>query len=108
THELGAMQGFDGRFGRESGSNELAAAGESQHEMGFNEAHGDVQVGREKALVNVYGRARLGGAEEAVFPRFARVVIEYAVVSGNEIPANLGDLRIGRRTMEAGGNHDGD
>src|SRR5208337_1835597 len=108
THEPGAMQDFDRCLRCQSGRNELAAAGKSQHQMGFDEPHSDVQVGCEKALVDVYRSTRLSGAEEPVLPKFARVVIDHTIVSGNKVPANLGDLRVRRWTMEPGGNQDCD
>jgi hypothetical protein len=67
-----------------------------------------VQIGCEKALVDIDGRARLSGAEEPVLSKFARVVIDHTIVSGNKVPANFRDLCICGRTMKPGRNQDRD
>jgi hypothetical protein len=44
----------------ESGRDQLASSGKAQHQMRFDEPEGDVQIGGNKALIDIDRRARCG------------------------------------------------
>ena len=65
---------------------QLAAAGEAEHEMLLDEAERDVQIGVHEALVDIDRRAAGGRAERLMLGEGAGIVVHYAVASG-ESPA---------------------
>ena len=104
----GTVQHLDGLLRGEAGSDELAPAGVAQHQVRLDESQSDVEVGGDKAVVNINGRSGGGLSQAAMLGKFARVVIEHAVTGRGLFPADLANLRFGCRPVEPRGDQDGD
>ena len=57
AHELRAVQNLDRFLRRQARRDQLAAAGKAQHQVRLDKAQRDVQIGGNKALVDVDRRA---------------------------------------------------
>ena len=108
AHEARTVQDLDGLLCREAGSDELAPAGITQHQVRLNESQGDVEVGGDKSIVNVNRCSGRGLSQAAMLGKFTRVVIEHPVPGRNLFTADFANLRFRRRPVKAGGDQDGD
>lgn len=108
AHEFGAMEDFDGFLGGEAWGDEFAAAGEAEHEVGFDEAEGDVEVGGDEAGVDVDGGTGGGIAEVGVFGEDFGVVVDDVDVAVEVGADDFADFVLGGGAVEAGGDKDGD
>ncbi len=108
THEFGAVEDFDGFLGGESGGNEFTAAGEAEHEVGFDEAEGDAEIGGDEPLIDVDRGSGGCDAEAPVFGKDAGIVVDDADLLCDGFADDLVDFGIGGGAVESSGDEDGD
>ena len=107
AHELRAVQDLDRFLGGEAGRDQLSASGKAQHQVRLDESQRDVQIGGNKALIDVDRRAGGGRAERLVLGHLARVVVDDPVGGRDRFPDDFADLGVGGRAVQTGGDQDG-
>ena len=108
AHELWRVNVLNGLLTGNTGSNELSASGEAKHEVLLNKAQRDVEIGREKAFVDIDRGAGARAAEVAVICDGASIVIDDAIRTGDLGTDNGPDLVGCGLAMKAGSNEDRD
>src|ERR1035441_5744993 len=68
----------------------------------------DMQVGLEKALIDVDGCAAPGASQRLMLGERPGIVVHHAVARGDLGADDAAHLRIGGAAMQAGGDEDGD
>lgn len=94
--------------GSQSGTDELSSAGEAGHEMGLDQAGGDLQVGFDVAAVDPGGDAAGAMADQDVFAENLAVMVLDAVVVGDEAADHFDEFFPFVGAMQAGGDQDQD
>ena len=107
-HELGGVDDLDCFLRRQAWSDQLAAAGETKHQVLLDKAEGDVQLGRHEAFVNVDGDAALCFSQPAMLGKRARIVVDDAIPGRDLFAQNGLDFGWGGFAMQPGGDEDGD
>src|SRR5580698_6298834 len=108
AHELRRMDDLNGLLGGNTGGNQLSSSGEAKHEVLLNKAEREVEIGREKALVDVDRGTSASVAKVAVIRDGASIMVDNAIPAGNLGTDDDIDLLGCSGAMKAGSDEDRD
>lgn len=99
THEFRAVEHLDGFLRGESGSDEFAAAGKAEHEMRFDEAESNAEIGGNEALIDVDRGSGRSDAKAPVFGEYAGIMVDDTDLLCRGFPDDLLDFCLGSGTV---------